>query len=150
MKSSTRRSTDEVLGHEVSARCTQNPLVFALAANSFADVNILVIGSTHSFSEDEADGAPFHVEAVADRLRDIVAKDAKISGTKNVVFEDIYRKKSLETAIGGGGKMMDMEYRCYTLARCFVWPEERAERLRNLRGEGKTKWDCQKYLLTTW
>ena len=118
--------------------------VLVSASNAFGDLNVLVIGSTHSFSEGEkrggADQKAFNTAAVADRLRAILAKDPKTRGA-NVVFEDVFRKKTLPTAIGGGGKMMDMEYRCYSLAQYYFWPDKRAERLANLSGKGKTKWD---------
>jgi len=119
--------------------------VLVSAASAFGDLNVLVIGSTHSFSEGgkrgAADQKAFNTAAVAKCLRTIIAKDPKIKGTTNVVFEDVFRKKTLPTAIGGGGKMMDMEYRCYSLVQYYFWPDGRAERLANLRGKGKTKWD---------
>ncbi|MDP6544330.1 MAG: hypothetical protein QGH60_10085 [Phycisphaerae bacterium] len=120
-------------------------VVFISTANVLGGLNVLVIGSTHSFSEGEkrgdADQRAFNASAVTDRLRAILARDTKYRKTANVVFEDIFRKKTLPTAIGGGGKLMTMEYRCYSLAQYYFWPDGRAERLRNLSGKGKTKWD---------
>jgi len=120
--------------------------VFVSAANAdvLGGLNVLIVGSTHSFSEgEELNGAgqkAFDAAAVADSLRAILAKDPKCRKVANVVFEDIFRTKTLPTAIGGGGKLMTMEYRCYSLVQYYFWPEGRAERLANLSGRGKTKW----------
>ena len=120
-------------------------VLFVSAANLPGEMNVLVIGSTHSYSEDEQRGAAdqkaFDAAAVADSLRAILAKGAEFKGAANVVFEDVFRKKTLPTAIGGGGKIMSMEYRCYSLAQYYFWPNGRAARLGNLSGKGKTKWN---------
>ena len=118
--------------------------LFGPVAGAFGDMNVLVIGSTHSYSEGEKSAAgqkAFNGAAVADCLRKILAGDPKIGRTANVVFEDIYRTKTLPTALGGSGNLTNMEYRCYSLAQYYFWPERRAERLVNLRGTGKTKWN---------
>ncbi|MBT3201224.1 MAG: hypothetical protein HN350_15090 [Phycisphaerales bacterium] len=118
--------------------------LFGPVASAFGDLNVLVIGSTHSYSEGEKSAAAqkaFNGAAVAGCLRKILAGDPKIGRTANVVFEDVYRTKMLPTAIGGGGKLMDMEYRCHSLAQYYFWPERRVERLASLRGAGKTKWN---------
>ncbi|NQT89525.1 hypothetical protein HQ560_22335, partial [bacterium] len=131
-------------------------ILFVSAASLLADVNILVIGSTHSYCEGEKRGAnegALDVSSMADCLRRILAGDPKIKGAANVVFEDVFRKKTLPTGVGGGGKMMTMEYRCYSLAQYYFWPDGRAERLANLSGKGKAKWNYvilvgDPYLLT--
>ncbi len=120
-------------------------VVLITAAKLPGAMNVLVIGSTHTYPESEKRGAAylkaFNTSAVADSLRGILTKDPKYRKTASVVFEDVYRTKSLPTAIGGGGKMMEMEYRCYSLAQYYFWPDGRAERLANLGGKGKVKWD---------
>jgi hypothetical protein len=114
------------------------------AANLPGALNVLVIGSTHSYSEGEGSGAAnrraFNAAAAADSLRTILANDPKYKNTANVVFEDIFRTKTLPTAVGGGARMMTMEYRCYSLAQYYFWPDGRDKRLANLSGSGKTKW----------
>jgi len=120
-------------------------LVLYVAATSLlADVNILVIGSTQSYDQRERRGAgnaALDVRLMADSLRGMLGRDPKITGTVNVVFEDVFRTKSLPTAVGGGGKTMAMEYHCHSLAQYYFWPEGRAERLANLSGAGGTKWN---------
>ena len=95
--------------------------------------DILVIGSTRSYLDGAA--AP-----VGDAWRQLLSEELKLSGEENIVFEDIYRAKTLDTAIGGKGKMVPMEYRCHSLAQWYFWPEGREQRLANLRGEAGTKW----------
>ena len=120
-------------------------ILFVSAANLTAGMNILVLGSTHSFSESEklkkGSQKAFNAAAVADSLRAILAEDPNYSKNANVVFEDIYRTKILPTAIGGGGKMMSMEYRCHSLAQYYFWPDQLARRIANLSGRGKTRWN---------
>ena len=115
------------------------------SAGAFGDMNILVIGSTHSYSDGEKPARDsqkaFNTAAVADRLRAIVARDPRFRGKAKVVFEEVFAKKTLPTAIGGGGKLMDMEYRRHSLAQYYFWPDRRDERLKNLSGKGKVRWD---------
>ena len=113
-----------------------------IAACSFVphtQANTLVIGSTQSFAADNkrdtSQEAPF-----GDHVREQLAKDPRFKDSGDLVFEDIYREKTLDTAIGGKGMMVPMEYRCHSLAQWFFWPEEHEARLANLRGEGTTKW----------
>ncbi len=118
--------------------------LLASAANLPGAVNILVIGSTHSYTEGEQRGAAnpetLDAKAIADRLARILANDTTIKGGTNVVFEEVFRKRMLPTAVGGGAKLMNMEYRCHSLAQYYFWPDGRAKRLANLAGRGKTKW----------
>lgn len=119
--------------------------VCVAAANVCGGVNVLVIGSTHVYCEGEKGGAgsqrAFNAGAVAEHLGQILGKDPETKGAADVVFEDVFRKKTISTAIGGGTKMMTMEYRCFSLAQYYFWPEGRDERLANMSGKGKTKWD---------
>lgn len=59
----------------------------------------------------------------------------------NVDFEDIYKQKNVQTAVGGGGTLMLKDYRCYSLLQHFMWPEGKAARMTDLRGEGSFQWD---------
>ena len=97
----------------------------------------LVIGSTQPYSAGSL-GEPAKERGLDDQLRDALAEAPNFQG--DFVFEDVYRKKTLDTAIGGNGTTMPMEYRCHSLAQWFFWPEGREQRLENLRGEGDTAW----------
>jgi hypothetical protein len=126
----------------IASLCPVTFLLFAFTL--FADTNVLVIGSTHSFSEGNGTGLAheraFDGSAVADSLREILSKDAA-AGKAKVVFEEVYRKKTLPTAVGGSGKNFDFTYHCYSLAQFVTWPEGRDDRLKNIRGKAGTKWD---------
>ena len=62
------------------------------------ELNVLVIGSTHSFSEGGerrvVHEKPFNPTGIANHLQEILAQDPAITDTVNVVFEDIYKTKS--------------------------------------------------------
>lgn len=118
-----------------------------LCATSLAfsqELNVLVIGSTHSFSEGGESGVvhekPFNATAIASHLQGILAQDPAITDTVNVVFEDIYKTK-LQTVNYSGTNVYDFTSRCYSLAQHYMWPEGKATRLANLRGEGARVWD---------
>jgi hypothetical protein len=120
-------------------------VLFLSAANLPAAMNVLIVGSTHSYCQGEKPGPgsckPFNSAAVADNLREILARDPKHRKTAKVVFEEVYRTKTLPTAVGGRGNLMNFEYRCHSLAQYYFWPDKRAERLANLKSAGKTKWN---------
>ena len=62
------------------------------------ELNLLVIGSTHSFSEygehDVVHEMPFNPTAIAGHLEAILAQDPLITDSVNVVFEDVYKSKT--------------------------------------------------------
>jgi hypothetical protein len=124
-------------------------LVFAPVALT-QELNVLVIGSTHSFSEEEIGQSgvvhekPFDPTAIATHLQGILSQDELITDvtpTVNVVFDDIYKAKDVVTAVGGGGFLQTKDYRCYSLMQYFMWPDGKAARMTNLRGEGTYQWD---------
>ena len=102
-----------------------------------ADVNVLVIGSTHSYSEGAERGVvhqkPFNPTAIATHLQGILSQDAAITGPVNVEFEDIYKTEVLSA--------VNYTSRCYSLAQHYMWPNDKAARMTNLRGEGARQWD---------
>ncbi len=107
------------------------------------DLRVLIVAS--SSSAGKIDGGEPSVSAAADpaeiarQLRYMLEGDEKITGT--VEFENIYRSLTVSTAIGQQGEVHDLEYHCHSLAQFFFWPDEREERLRNLRGEDECAWD---------
>ncbi|MGL5017409.1 MAG: InlB B-repeat-containing protein, partial [Luteolibacter sp.] len=109
-----------------------------------ADTNVLIIGSTRSFSEGGENGvfheAPFNPTVVATHLQGILSQDAAITGPVNVVLEDIYKTK-FQTVRYDGNTVYDFTSHCYSLAQHYLWPEGKAARLANLRGEGARVWD---------
>ena len=75
-------------------------------------------------------------------MKNILESDASIGGAVNVVVEDIYTTKTKDTKVGSGSNnVYSMNYRRYSLAQYYVWPEARNARLANLRGEQGTSWD---------
>ncbi len=120
-------------------------LLLLMVIPASADLDILVIGSSRSYSEGGESGSvhekAFNPTLVADKLRDILDGDAAVGETVNVVVEDIYKNKTLDTALGGGGDIYAFNYRCYSLAQYYMWPEGQDGRLKNLRGENGTNWD---------
>jgi hypothetical protein len=108
------------------------------------DLNILIVGSTHSFSEggehDVVHEKPFNPTAIATHLQSILAQDPALSDTVNVVFEDIFKTKTnlVQTSKTGSANITE---HCYSLAQHYFWPEGKADRLSNLRGEDGTEWD---------
>ena len=108
-------------------------------------IDLLLLGSTHSFSETGESGVEhqpaFDPTAIAAELGRILESAPGIEGRVNIVFEDIYRTKTIPTALGQSGTNYDFNYRCHSLAQYFMWPEGREQRLANLRGEDGTAWD---------
>jgi len=123
-------------------------LALLLFANlSHADMNVLIVGSTQSFSDSESDASDvahekaFNPTDIATQLQSILSQDGAITGTVNVEFEDIYKAKPLVVPIGDGGADWPYTFRCYSLGQHFMWPENKATRMANLRGEGDHPWD---------
>ena len=109
-------------------------------------INVLIIGSSHSYSESKEHGTihekAFSPVGIGNELQNILSNDGSISGNVNVVVEDIYTNKTKDTRVGSGSNnVRSMNFRRYSLAQYFVWPEGRKARLANLRGEGGTDWD---------
>ena len=102
-----------------------------------ADVNVLVVGPSQSFHSSES---VFDAESVADELRSILQGDAA-AGTVNVVFDDIYTNKTINTGVGGSGDLWVEDYRRYSLTQYYFWPEDRDARLDQLKSASGTNWD---------
>ena len=118
-----------------------------LCATSLAfsqELNVLVIGSTHSFSEGGEGGVvhekSFNPAGVTIHLQSILAQDPAITDAVNVEFEDIYKTK-VQTVIYSANNPNDFTSHCYSLAQHYMWPDGKAARLANLRGQGARVWD---------
>ncbi|MDF7827037.1 hypothetical protein P4B35_23645, partial [Pontiellaceae bacterium B12227] len=114
-------------------------------------LDILVLGSAHSFSErpevvfkDKETTVihekPFNPAGIASQLESILAQDPMIEEAVNVDFEDIYTSEMIDV-IYSLGQRNDYLAHCYSLAQYFFWPDGKEERLANLRGEGSHGWD---------
>ncbi|MFC1498716.1 M36 family metallopeptidase, partial [Verrucomicrobiota bacterium] len=101
-------------------------------------LDILIIGSSHTFDSEQKD---FSIDAIALELQNILSNDTNIVEDVHVVVEDIYRTKDLNTAVGPDPFWKNLQYRLYSLAQYYYWPEERMNRLDNLRGSNASDWD---------
>lgn len=110
----------------------------------FADMNILVVGSTHSYSDTNEFGVipekPFNPANISRELALILSNDRELGQGVNVVFDDIFKTKDLKVRYSKGSTL-DFVSHCYSLAQHFMWPEGKEERLANLRGELDIAWD---------
>jgi hypothetical protein len=63
-----------------------------------ASLDILIVGSTHSFSEGNESGVlqekPFNPTDIASELQSILENDSAIGETVNVIFDDIYKSET--------------------------------------------------------
>jgi len=119
--------------------------LFAATPLAFSqELNVLIIGSTRSFSEGGESGVvqekPFNPSPMATHLQSILAQDPAITDAVHVEFEDIYKTKT-QTVNYSGSSTYEFTSRCYSLAQHYLWPEGKADRLANLRGEGARVWD---------
>ena len=105
-----------------------------------ADANVLVIGSTHPYSSGQGVKAMSQKD-IESYVKTKLLRDARMRGRPNIVFEDIYRSKSIDTAVGGGGQIQQQTYSAHSLAQWYFWPEGRDDRLASLQNKGDTKWD---------
>ncbi|OVE74158.1 hypothetical protein BVX94_01225 [bacterium B17] len=112
-------------------------MALLVSVSAFADLDVLVVGPSQSFDNSET---VFSAEAVADELRSILQGDASV-GTVNVVFDDIWTNKTIDTAIGGSADTWVENYRCYSLVQYYFWPEGRDERLNELKSAASNTWD---------
>jgi|SaaInlStandDraft_1057018.scaffolds.fasta_scaffold06920_3 hypothetical protein len=101
---------------------------------------VLVIASSTPF--DEVSGVKgVEGETLLREVKKYLSKDLKMRGKMKLSRKDIYATKKLDTAYGGKGGLVDTTYHCHSLAQWYFWPEGREERMADLKGEGKTKWD---------
>ena len=126
-------------------------LTAGLSSAAAEDLNILVIGSTRSYSVGQFDTIwstesgtvqehAFNPSGIASQLQSILAQDPAITGSTNVVFEDIYKTKTHNVRYSGSATF-SITNRCLSLAQHYMWPEGKAARLANLRGQGDHQWD---------
>lgn len=129
-------------------KCCLALAVLGMLAPAFADVNILIVGSSASYSDRVGDPEEnanvqekaFNPSAIASQLQSIISGDSAITGNKNVVFEDIYRSKYMDTSMGSAGDLWPFTYYSYSLMQYYMWPDGKTNRLNNLRG-AYTNWD---------
>jgi len=114
---------------------------------SAADTNVLVLGSSRSFSQDQyseisRNQQAFNPQLIAGELDNILAGDNSL-GTVNVVFEDTYKSspRSLYTTSNPPGNPANFNAKCYGLLSYYYLPAGRADRLNNLKGLSGTQWD---------
>lgn len=127
--------------------------IFAvLVSDVSAQTNVLVIASTQRF--EQVDGVPGYTKNDLVRLvRYRAMRELAVRGKVNIVFEQVYRQKKMDVAVGGGGKAWPNEFVCHSLVQWYFWPEGREERLAKLTGNGETRFDYiilvgDPYLLT--
>ncbi|OVE73537.1 hypothetical protein BVX94_03490 [bacterium B17] len=125
-------------------------ILLLTAITAHADLDILVVGSSSSYSDAKNPGGmkkekAFKVSDIADQLREIFGKDRMLREKVNVVYEDVHRDAVVHTDVAGwkkpGFRCNETTYECYSLAQYYMWPKEKKKRLANLRGEGGTEWD---------
>lgn len=120
------------------------PILLTGVVSAWADLDILIVGSTHSFSEGGESGVvhekPFDPTDIASELQSILANDTNITEPVNVVFEDIYTNKNISLWYSSTINETHNR-RCYSLAQYYMWPEGLAARRANLRGTNGTPWD---------
>lgn len=116
-------------------------IVLVISANLHAQqLDVLVIGSTQSFSDTESGSSSvvhekaFNPTAIATNLQSVLSQDPAITETVNVQFENVYKTKGMIVPIGGSGSAWSFTFRCYSLAQHFMWPENKVTRMANLRG----------------
>ncbi len=110
-------------------------------------LNVLVLGSSRSFSNDNYSGVPRHqkpfdAELVTNRLRDILNGDSNFD-TVNVVHENIYRTSPRELYYDRNNSWDSAFYdaKCYSLLSYYYHPTGREDRLKNLKGDDGTPWN---------
>jgi hypothetical protein len=120
-----------------------------LSTASADDIDILVIGSSSSFSVGRTSSTTesgtvreqiFNPSGIANQLLSILTNDPAVTGAVNVQFEDIFKTKTHNVDYSGSNNW-SVTNRCHSLAQHFMWPEGKAARLANFRGEGNHQWD---------
>ena len=124
-------------------------LLFGASLAAQADLDILVVGSTRSFSDSSlttwnesnvVHQAAFNPSNIAVELQSILDQDSAITETVNVVFDDIYKSDTRYVQTSKDG-YNTWQLHCYSLAQHFMWPAGKTNRLANLRGADGTAWD---------
>ncbi|MFT4601445.1 MAG: hypothetical protein ACI857_001625 [Arenicella sp.] len=118
----------------------------ALCLNSFGQIdvngdgelNILIIGTTESISDSSSEFSPFQIRT---ELENILIDDPSLSLSINVVAEDIYRAQTVLTGIAYDWTGINVDHFCHSLTQYYFWPDDRAARMDNLKGENGIDWD---------
>jgi len=105
-----------------------------------ATKQVLVIASSKPFDEVKGLKLPSS-ESLLRSVKSYLSRDLKVRGIVKLTVVDPYETKTLDVAYGGGGSLRSSKFYCHSLAQWYFWPEGRKERLANLKGEGKVKWD---------
>ena len=128
----------------------QTPYLLAGNEANPADVNILILGSSRSFSELAQDGtkpeAAFVFKNIKTELFNILKDAPMIRGKMIVDTVDLYGEAILtKMVVRKEPKQMEFpvqfSHKRYSLAQFYFWPDGREARLANLRGEAGTRWD---------
>ena len=106
--------------------------------NGDGTLNILVIGTSESIKSDSEEFSPFQIRT---ELENILMDDPSLSLPINVVAEDIYRTQTVLTGIAYDWTGINVDHFCHSLIQYYFWPENRASRIDNLKGENGTDWD---------
>ena len=120
--------------------------LIALCLNSFGQIdvngdgelNILIIGTTESISDSSPEFSPFQIRT---ELENILMDDPSLSLSINLVAEDIYRTQTVQTGIAYDWTGINVDHFCHSLVQYYFWPDDRAARIDNLRGDNGTDWD---------
>lgn len=104
------------------------------------DTNVLLIASTHPFGEVEG-VAKYTEQDLVRYVSSRLMRELSQRGRVHVDFEDVYRQKKIDVAVGGGGQAWPNEFACHSLAQWYFWPEGHDARMAALTGQGETKYD---------
>lgn len=102
-----------------------------------ADLNVLVLGSSRSYSNEQYSGIarnqqPFNPQLVVNELQNILNDDSAYTNV-TVRFEDISANTTTRTLYN---PTTSATSRSYSLLNYFYWPDGRTNRLANLQGAG--------------
>lgn len=95
-------------------------------------LDILVIGSSRSIN---SSAKTFRPSEIATELEAIFNGDSDVTAIANVVSQDVYTSKNVSYGLGS-----TFHYR-HSLLQYYYWPEGKAQRLNNLKGQDGTDWD---------
>lgn len=118
--------------------------------NGDGTLNVLVVGTSNSIEDSFEEFSP---NQIASELQNILSLDPLINLNINVVSEDIYRSKTVSTGIAGQFTA-NRTYYCHSLTQYYFWPDNRATRIDNLKGNNGVNWDyvlicADPYLIST-
>jgi hypothetical protein len=106
--------------------------------NDDGKLNILVLGTSKSISENSSE---FASDKVSVELERILSQDTALNLEVNVVSENIYKSKDIDYGLGQAGTVYNLTHFSHSLMQYYYWPEGHTERLENLSGAGTHQWD---------